>query len=133
VYQCQKLIAEEFNRIAEECLNLRHLVLIPFYVFLHWDKACVEMSYKFLGVCVSVLCLLLVCQCMKMVLRSGDVGQTPQHQTNGAHHRKHSHDSSSDDDSDDDSDGESHHKKSHHKKAHHKKAHHKKKSHHAKP
>ena len=62
-----------------------------------------------------------------------DVGQTPQHQTNGAHHRKHSHDSSSDDDSDDDSDGESHHKKSHHKKSHHKKAHHKKKSHHAKP
>eukprot|EP01047_Picozoa_sp_COSAG01_P075850 COSAG01_NODE_13130_length_1631_cov_1.015666_2_plen_340_part_00 len=45
VYQCQALITAELRRIAEECLDAKAGILIPWYgVIKYWDSPCISFA-----------------------------------------------------------------------------------------
>ena len=58
---CQRLIAEEFRRIAEECLTANRYVIIPFYGLQYLSSGCLDFWRKILGIVSTFLTVALFC------------------------------------------------------------------------
>merc|ERR1711904_426102 len=61
VAKCAQLIAQEYARIIQECLDARGWkIYIPFYNFAFLFHGCVEFHMTLIGLGIDVVCILLI-------------------------------------------------------------------------
>ena len=89
VYHCQKLITEELKRIAEECLDARMMILIPYYgLWKYRDHACLTMDYILMGAASTGVTTLVILKLLHCCLCASAAGAGVAHAVHRHRHKR---------------------------------------------